>query len=89
MSSVIQTLISSVKSHASPLSIAALLGTSVDVKIRLKNVKDDDLTKVDAALKSAIISYYTTVVLMSRTPVPAHVSVCSLKISLPTLTRLV
>ncbi|EKM53603.1 uncharacterized protein PHACADRAFT_125439 [Phanerochaete carnosa HHB-10118-sp] len=70
--SVIETLITRAKGHNSPLHVVSLLGVAVDVKMRLKNVKDDGLKKVDDELKSNIIAFYNASVLMSRTAVPLH-----------------
>ena len=46
-----QTLLSKPKTSPSPLSVVPLLGICVDVKIRLKNVKDEGLKTLDLSLK--------------------------------------
>lgn len=48
---MIKTLITRAKGHSNPLHVVSLLGVAVDVKLRLKNVKDDSLKKVDDELK--------------------------------------
>ncbi|CAL1711997.1 unnamed protein product [Somion occarium] len=71
---VMDTLLAIAKTSSNPLSVAPLLGISVDVTLRLKNVKDESLTRVSAELKDKIINFYSTSVLMSRTPVASHAS---------------
>lgn len=46
-----KTLLSLAKTVPSPLTLVPLLGISIDVTLRLKNVKDDKLKSVDPALK--------------------------------------
>lgn len=48
---VIRTLIARAKGHSNPLHVVSLLGVAVDVKLRLKNVKDESLNQVDKGLK--------------------------------------
>lgn len=48
---MIHTLIARTKNSGNPLSVVSLLGVAVDVKLRLKNVKDDSFKKVDDGLK--------------------------------------
>lgn len=83
-----QTLLLKPKTSPTPLSIVSLLGICVDVKIRLKNVKDDSLKVLDPALKVRfrllcqmsshwflqvdVLNFYGSNVLMSKTPVGAH-----------------
>ncbi|KAH9915889.1 armadillo-type protein [Fomitopsis serialis] len=69
---VMQTLMSKPKTSPSPLSTVPLLGICVDVKIRLKNVKDDSLKTVDSALKADVLNFYGSTVLMSKTQVAPH-----------------
>ncbi|KAA1470496.1 ARM repeat-containing protein [Dentipellis sp. KUC8613] len=71
---VMKTLLALSKSLPSPLVVIPLLGVSVDVTTRLKNVKDASLTKVPDDVKAEILSVYSSVVLMSRTPVPNYIS---------------
>lgn len=47
----IKTLISRAKGHSNPLSVVPLLGVAIDVKLRLKNLKDDSLRQVEGDLK--------------------------------------
>ena len=49
-----RTLLSLHKSLPSPLIIVPLLGISVDVMLRLKNVKDESLKQIDASVKVGI-----------------------------------
>ena len=49
-----RTLLSLHKSLPSPLIIVPLLGISVDVMLRLKNVKDESLKQIDASIKVGI-----------------------------------
>ncbi|TFY63660.1 hypothetical protein EVJ58_g3122 [Rhodofomes roseus] len=69
---VMKTLISKPKTSPSPLSTVPLLGICVDVKTRLKNVKDETLRTLDPALKTDILDFYGSNVLMSKTPVSPH-----------------
>ncbi|KAI0628364.1 ARM repeat-containing protein [Trametes polyzona] len=71
---VMKTLLALSKTLPSPLTVVPLLGISVDVTLRLKNLKDERLKAVDPALKPEIIQLYTSSVLMSRTPVSSHIS---------------
>ncbi|RDX47550.1 ARM repeat-containing protein [Lentinus brumalis] len=71
---VMRTLLGLTKSLPSPLVVVPLLGISVDVTLRLKNVKDESLKQIDATIKNDIIQLYASAVLMSRTPVSTHVS---------------
>ena len=48
---VVKTLIARTKGSSNPLSVVPLLGLAIDVKIRLKNVKDDSMKKVTTELK--------------------------------------
>ncbi|RPD57344.1 ARM repeat-containing protein [Lentinus tigrinus ALCF2SS1-7] len=71
---VMKTLLELTKSLPSPLIVVPLLGISVDVTLRLKHVKDESLKHIDTSIKNEVIQLYTSAVLMSRTPVPAHIS---------------
>ncbi|OJT01635.1 Translational activator GCN1 [Trametes pubescens] len=71
---VMKTLLSLAKTVPSPLTLVPLLGISIDVTLRLKNVKDDALKSVDPTLKDEILQLYTGSVLMSRTPVLSHIA---------------
>lgn len=46
-----KTLLSNAKSFSNPLVIAPLLGTSLDVLIRLKTVKDEAITRLAPEVK--------------------------------------
>ncbi|KAI0764358.1 ARM repeat-containing protein [Trametes elegans] len=70
---VMQTLLGLAKTMPSPLTVVPLLGISVDVTLRLKDVKDENLKQINFALKNDIVQLYTTAVLMSRTPVGSHI----------------
>ncbi|PCH35750.1 ARM repeat-containing protein [Wolfiporia cocos MD-104 SS10] len=72
ISSVIAALLSRAKSSPSALFVVPLLGTCVDVKIRLKNVKDESLKTLDPQLKDDIVAFYASYVLMSKSTVPTH-----------------
>jgi hypothetical protein len=84
------TLLSHSKTFSSPLVAIPLLGTAVDVTMRLKGVEDINLTSVSAELKvitavrigphltvsqTGILTLYSNSVLMSRTHVPSHITV--------------
>ncbi|KAI8978208.1 ARM repeat-containing protein [Trametes punicea] len=71
---VMRTLLVLAKSLSSPLTAVPLLGISVDVTLRLKDVKDEKLKQIEPALKNDILQLYTSTVLMSRTPVSSHIS---------------
>ncbi|KAH9856756.1 ARM repeat-containing protein [Lenzites betulinus] len=71
---VMKTLLGLAKTMPSPLTVVPLLGISVDVTLRLKDVKDDKLTTVDPVLKADILQLYTSSVLMSKIPVSTHIS---------------
>ncbi|KAH9944598.1 armadillo-type protein [Amylocystis lapponica] len=62
------------KKTSSPLSVVPLLGISVDVTFRLKNVSAASLTQIEPAVKDDILSFYANSILMSRAPVPSHIS---------------
>ena len=46
-----KTLLGLVKTMPSPLTVIPLLGISIDVTLRLKNVKDEKLKEIDSAIK--------------------------------------
>ncbi|EPQ55338.1 ARM repeat-containing protein [Gloeophyllum trabeum ATCC 11539] len=69
---LMETLIRQAKAHSSPLSFIPLLGSAVDVTLRLKNVKDQSLRQVPASIKNDMIGLYTNSVLLSKSPVSAH-----------------
>lgn len=48
---VMKTLLSLAKTVPSPLTLVPLLGISIDVTLRLKNIKDETLKSVDPTLK--------------------------------------
>ena len=48
---VMHTLLGLAKTMPSPLTVVPLLGISVDVTLRLKDVKDEKLKQIDPALK--------------------------------------
>ncbi|THG98438.1 hypothetical protein EW026_g3754 [Hermanssonia centrifuga] len=72
--SVMRVLMSQAKKHINPLSLVTLLGVAIDVTLRLKNVKDETLTKIDPYIKAEIETFYSNTVLMSRSAVPSHSS---------------
>ncbi|PSR76114.1 hypothetical protein PHLCEN_2v8664 [Hermanssonia centrifuga] len=72
--SVMRVLMSQAKKHTNPLSLVTLLGVAIDVTLRLKNVKDETLTKIDPNIKAEIETFYSNTVLMSRSAVPSHSS---------------
>ncbi|KAI0688462.1 ARM repeat-containing protein [Cytidiella melzeri] len=74
ITTAITTLIARAKSHATPLSLVPLVGIAIDVKLRLKDVKDVALTTITPNLKTELLSFYTNTVLMSRTPVRPHIT---------------
>ena len=46
-----KTLLKLTKTLTSPLTVVPLLGISIDVTLRLKNVKDEKIKEVDPAIK--------------------------------------
>ncbi|TFK50812.1 ARM repeat-containing protein [Heliocybe sulcata] len=70
---LMETVIRQAKAHSSPLIFIPLLGISIDVTLRLKNVKDPALTRPSDGIKNDVITLYTNSVLLSKTPVPSHV----------------
>ncbi|CCM02945.1 uncharacterized protein FIBRA_05060 [Fibroporia radiculosa] len=74
ISNAMKALLLKVKNHPRPMSLAPLLGICVDVKIRLKNIKDESLRDLDSSLKTEILNYYTASILLSKTSVSMHVS---------------
>ncbi|KZT22524.1 ARM repeat-containing protein [Neolentinus lepideus HHB14362 ss-1] len=70
---LMETLIRQAKAHSSPMTPIPLLGISIDVTLRLKNVKDLALTRLSDSTKNDVISLYTNSVLLSKTPVPSHI----------------
>ena len=51
----IRTLLGSTKTLPSPLAAVPLVGTAVDVLLRLKNVKDEKLKQIDPATKVHVL----------------------------------
>ncbi|KAK1228592.1 translational activator of GCN4 [Marasmius sp. AFHP31] len=70
---VISTLLSLSKAGQSPLRHIPLIGLSVSVLIRLKDIATPPVDRLPVDLKNALVSLYTSSVLMSKTPVPPHV----------------
>lgn len=54
ISVVITTLLANAKTISNPLTVVPLLGTAVDVTLRLKNVKDESLKSLEPSLKVCI-----------------------------------
>lgn len=46
-----KTLLSKAQNGQTPISVVPLLGNCIDVTLRLKNVKDENLKKLDTSLK--------------------------------------
>ncbi|EGO00628.1 hypothetical protein SERLA73DRAFT_71629 [Serpula lacrymans var. lacrymans S7.3] len=56
--SLISTVIAEAKSSQTPLVQVALLSTAIDVTIRLKNVKDDSLTRISSQAKVGVCTIF-------------------------------
>ncbi|TCD64479.1 translational activator of GCN4 [Steccherinum ochraceum] len=69
---VMKTLLASAKTIPQALTIVPLLGTAIDVTLRLKHVKDEELKTIDPSMKSDILAFYASSVLMSKIPVAPH-----------------
>ncbi|KAI0944136.1 hypothetical protein AcV7_002042 [Taiwanofungus camphoratus] len=67
-----KTLLSKAQNGQTPISVVPLLGNCIDVTLRLKNVKDENLKKLDTSLKESIVDLFANSVLMSRTQVSSH-----------------
>ncbi|KAJ3552008.1 hypothetical protein NM688_g4384 [Phlebia brevispora] len=72
---VVKTAISRVKSHTNPLSVTPLIGMCVDVQLHIKGVKEEQTSSFAAEVKSEVIDFYCSTILMSRAAVPNHVSI--------------
>ena len=48
---VMKTLLKLTKSLPTPLTVVPLMGISLDVTLRLKNVKDEKLKEIDPVIK--------------------------------------
>ncbi|KAL0955554.1 hypothetical protein HGRIS_001793 [Hohenbuehelia grisea] len=68
------TLLQQAKSSQTPLRFVPLIGVSVDVLIRLRNVPEEPASRMHPDQKDAILNLYSSTVLMSKTPVPTHVA---------------
>lgn len=53
LDTLISTLLSAAKANSAPLTLIPLLGTAVDVKTRLKNVKDESLKELSPDAKAS------------------------------------
>ncbi|THH23082.1 hypothetical protein EUX98_g8100 [Antrodiella citrinella] len=71
---VISTLLASAKSLPNAVVVVPLLGTAVDVTLRMKHVTDDSLKTFPASLKSEMLAFYSNSVVMARNPVAPHAS---------------
>ncbi|KDQ56445.1 hypothetical protein JAAARDRAFT_36597 [Jaapia argillacea MUCL 33604] len=71
---LMSTIVRLSKTNSTPPALVPLLGVAVDVTIRLKNVKDENLLRVTPDLKTGVINLYTTNVLMVKSPVATHIS---------------
>ncbi|KAI5120166.1 hypothetical protein M0805_008433 [Coniferiporia weirii] len=70
--SVISTTLALAKTNPSNIYLVSLLGLACDVTHHLKNVPDV-LKQLSPSTQKDIIQLYTTSVLLSKAPVPAHV----------------
>ncbi|KAF7968614.1 hypothetical protein HWV62_30003 [Athelia sp. TMB] len=66
------TLVAHAKAAPVPLVCLPLIGVAVDVTLRLKNVKDESLTRLTSETKDEIIGLYISSILMAKAPVPPH-----------------
>ena len=57
LATTIRTLSVKAKTYSNPLSFVSLVGTAIDVKLRLKNVADPTLTSIDEDLKVSADSH--------------------------------
>ena len=72
--SVISTLLALTKSSQTPLKFVTLIGVSVAVLIRLKHTPEPPISRLPTDLKDAILSLYTTTILMSKATLPPHIT---------------
>lgn len=70
----ILTLLALTKASQTPLKFVTLLGVSIAVLIRLKHTPEPPVSRLPGDLKDAILSLYTTTILMSKTPLPPHIA---------------
>ncbi|KAI0316101.1 ARM repeat-containing protein [Amylostereum chailletii] len=70
---LMETLLSQAKSDLS-LTAIPLLCTTIEVTLRLKNVKDTTLTVIPNDIKAGVLAVYSASVLMSRSPVSSHIT---------------
>ncbi|KAF9012742.1 armadillo-type protein [Cyathus striatus] len=70
---VISALLSIAKTTQTPLRMISLIGVSISVLIRLKNVEETPVARLPQDLKTEIVKIYSSTVLMSKTAVPEHV----------------
>ncbi|TFK45118.1 armadillo-type protein [Crucibulum laeve] len=70
---VIMALLSITKTTQTPLRMITLIGTSISVLIRLKNVETEPVARLPKDLKNEITNLYCSTILMSKTAVPEHI----------------
>ncbi|TFK26296.1 translational activator GCN1 [Coprinopsis marcescibilis] len=70
---VIETLLGLAKTNPTPSRLVSLIGVSVSVLIRLKDVPEPAIERLPGDLKSGIVSLYTNAVVLSKTLVPDHI----------------
>ncbi|KAF9561868.1 ARM repeat-containing protein [Agrocybe pediades] len=65
---VISTLLGLTKTSQTPTKFIPLLGVSISVLIRLKNVTEEPIQRLPVDLKDGVIGLYTSTILMTKAP---------------------
>ncbi|KAK0212097.1 armadillo-type protein [Desarmillaria ectypa] len=73
LSLVIEALLKQVKSSQHPQRLMPLVGVAIGVLVRLRNITESPSSRLSAALKTDILTLYSSSLLMSKHIVPAHI----------------
>ncbi|KAF9047662.1 armadillo-type protein [Panaeolus papilionaceus] len=71
---VIDTLLSVIKTSSNALRFIPLLGTSIDVLVRLKHVEEEPVKRLPPNLKEGIVAVYASSLILAKGHVPEHTS---------------
>ncbi|KDR69874.1 hypothetical protein GALMADRAFT_913484 [Galerina marginata CBS 339.88] len=69
----IATLLAIAKTSQTPTRLVMLLGVSISVLIRLKNIPEEPVQRLPKELKNGIIGLYTSTILMAKSSLPEHI----------------
>ena len=70
-----RTLLALAKTNPTPTKLISLLGVSISVLIRLKNLSEEPSQRLPRDLIDGVLELYNNAILLSKGPLPAHTTV--------------